>query len=331
MRTLTFMATLFFATLSLSAQVTQQKFVGDTLGPWAVINFEEPSPYIQINASLQNMWQIGTPQKPLFNQSYSIPNAIVTELTSYYTVGNHSWFDLYIGGFNTNWYYSHDLFIDFRHKTDSDTLHDGGYITVSWDKGQTWMNILDDTISKQYFFVSPASNWGMWGNTNLYTLADTLFNGEHGFSGSSNGWVHSCMAWYDLPVKHPASFPPDTMILRFNFISDTIHHNKAGWMIDDIRIYAIDLGSGIKDPSEESIQFKVTPNPLKNNALISLSKSHDHVEYRLMDGAGRILSRGSPGKCSEFKIHRTNLPPGVYLLQVTDGRARSHLSRIILL
>jgi hypothetical protein len=318
--------------LSMSAQVPSCKFIGDTLGPWCVINFEEPTEFIHVNATSQNIWQTGPPQKPLFNQAYSVPNAMITDTLNFYPANNHSSFDLYIGGFNTNWSYFYDLFISFRHKFDTDTLRDGGYITVSWDHGQSWMNILDDTISTQYFFASPAHNWGMWGNTSLYTSTDTLYNGEQGFSGTSNGWLQSCMAWYNIPVKHPAEFPPDTVILRFNFISDNIHNNKEGWMIDDIRIFSIDLGSGINERMTETLKFRVTPNAVTTNALVILDHFCDKVEYLLMDLSGRIVSEGKPGKCSEFEIRRSDISPGIYLLKVTGGAGRlSSVCRIVLL
>ena len=119
-------------------QVPVNDFPGDTVGIWTVITFEEPSPYIHINPSAQNIWQIGAPQKIFFNSAYSVPNTIVTDTINFYPVNNQSSFDLYVGAFNMGgmwgWNYPLDIFIDFRHKYDTDTLIDGGYITVSWDK-----------------------------------------------------------------------------------------------------------------------------------------------------------------------------------------------------
>ncbi|MCX6268697.1 MAG: T9SS type A sorting domain-containing protein, partial [Bacteroidetes bacterium] len=280
----------------------------------------------------KNIWQIGTPHKQFFNQSYSVPNAMVTDTSNVYPTNNYSSFDLYIGSFNSNFSSFYDLFIDFRQKFDSDTLRDGGYISISWDLGQSWMNILDDTLSLQYFYISPASNFGWWGNTNLYSASNTLFNGEKGFSGKSNGWVHSCMAWYDLPVKHPAGMAQDTtMILRFNFISDNIHNNREGWMIDDIRIFSIDLGSGINEKTTQVMQVHVTPNPFKTNAMVFLDQNYTNVEYQLMDMSGRILSEGKPGKCNEFEIRPDHFSAGLYMLKVSNGTGLSTFRRIILM
>jgi hypothetical protein len=302
------------------AQEPVFKSVGDTLGPWTVISFEEPAEYININQTAGNIWQIGTPGKVIFNQAFTIPRAIVTDTMGFYPVNNLSSFDLYIGMFNS-YLYPYDIFIDFRHKYNTDTLQDGGYITVSWDHGQTWSNILRDSSTAQYFFATPFRNWGMWGNTNLYDTTSTLSNGEPGFSGNSNGWVHTCMAWYDLPVEKSVNFPLDTMILRFNFVSDNDNTNKEGWMIDQIRLYSIDLGSSIHEQKTAPLFSTVTPNPFSATAMVQLSRESDIVSFAVFDVTGRLMSSGVPGKCKSFQISGNNLQKGIYTLRVTtrDG------------
>jgi hypothetical protein len=330
-RLLSVIAASWFISQTISAQIPNGDYPGDTLYPWVVISFEEPSSFIQIGMSGQNIWQIGPPQKTIFNQAYTVPNAMVTDIMSPYPVDNHSYFDLCIGAFN-NQMYPYDIFIDFRHKYDTDTLQDGGYITVSWDHGETWMNILEDTLSQQFFYVTPSRALGPWGNTNLYFSSNTLFNGEHGFSGRSGGWVHSCMAWFDLPVKHPADFPPDTMILRFNFISDNIHQNREGWMIDQLRVFSLDLGSGMHEIQKTPLIVRVAPNPINENPMAMLNKVFDEVEYQLIDQSGRILLHGNPGRCRQFEIKRADLSAGIYLLKVTAGNGQiTSSTRIVLL
>jgi hypothetical protein len=331
MKTFTFITVFLCSLLSLNAQVFQPGYVGDTLGPWSVITFDEPTPYISINPSSQNLWQIGAPQKQFFNQAYSAPNAMVTDTLNNYGVNNLSSFDLCIGDFNTNGLYNYDLFIDFRHKFDTDTLRDGGFISVSWDHRQTWMNIIDDTISKLSYYISPAQHGYWFGNTNLYGAGDTLFNGEHGFSGKSNGWVHSCMAWYDIPCKGPDYSPSDTMYLRFNFISDTIPNSREGWMIDDIRIFSIDLGSGIRDFLAGTKRAWLAPNPVKTSTIVTFDRAYSSVDYLLTDLSGRVLLQGKPGKCNEFSVSRAGLSPGIYLLKISMDQNLTETHRIVVL
>jgi hypothetical protein len=312
-------------------QAQNKNYPGDTIGIWTVINFEEPSPYIHINPASQNIWQIGEPQKAFFNQAYSVPNAVVTDTLNYYPVNNASSFDLYVGEFNMGgmwgWNYPYDIFIDFRHKFDTDTLMDGGYITVSWDKGLTWMNIINDSV---YFGEHP--NWNFLpfgGNPNLYSPDNVLFNGEPGFSGNSGGWVHTCMAWFVWPVKSAQDFPPDTMIIRFNFISDNVNNNKEGWMIDQIRIFSLDLGSGIGENPAGRKRSHMAPNPVKSSAVVTFDKTYNHVEYSLTNVTGRICSAGTKEKCSQFTFNRGNISPGIYLLKLIIDHQFTETHRII--
>jgi len=305
---------------------------GDTVEIWTVINFEEPSPYIHINPSAQNICQIGEPQKSFFNAAYSVPNAMVTDTTNFYTANNVSSFDLYVGEYNMDglwgWNYPTDIFIDFRHKFDTDTLMDGGYITVSWDKGLTWMNIINDSV-----YLGEHPNWNFLpfgGIPNLYSPDDVLFNGEPGFSGKSDGWVHTCLAWWVLPVKTALDFPPDTMIIRFNFISDNVQNNKEGWMIDQIRLFSLDLGSGLRENQAGGKRAHIAPNPLKSSSTVTFDKTYEDVEYSLLDVTGRICAGGNAEKCNQFTLDRSNISPGIYLLKLVINHQFSETHQIII-
>lgn len=294
-------------------QNASRLYPGDTLEIFKVINFEDPVTDLEVPVFPGNIWQIGPPQKACFNSAYSVPNAIVTDTLGFYPTLNHSWFDLYVGAFNMGgpytWYYPYNIFMDFRHKFDTDTLRDGGYIQVSWDKGVNWMNIICDTVYN--WGVSPS--WG-WDEMNLYTTSDTLYNGEYGFSGHSNGWVHTSFTWHVIPVDHMLEFPPDTMIIRFNFISDADHHDKEGWMIDHIRLFAIDLGSGIKNIPEKSLV--ISPNPMKDKALVSLDRFYERIDYELYTTRGQMVDKSLFLHHNSFFIDRKNLPSGLYLCKI---------------
>jgi hypothetical protein len=301
-----------------ASRAQSPKYPGDTIEIWTVIDFEENSPYIKINSSADNVWQIGTPLKSFLNSAYTVPKAIITDTILGYPPKNFSWFDLYIGGFNMGgtWQggYPNDIFVDIRHKFDTDTLADGGYITVSWDKGQTWMNVIYDSV---YPGMHPMWQYGAWGGTpNLYSPEQLLSNGEPGFSGNSGGWVHTFMNWFIWPVKSTMDFPPDTMILRFNFVSDENNNNREGWMLDHIRLFSLDLGSGINVGLQNSKRFHIAPNPVTSSALITFDKTYEDVEYTLVDLTGRVLLAGNPGKCSRFIFPRGNISPGLYLLKI---------------
>lgn len=307
------------------------KTVGDTIGPWTEISFEEPSPYVSILQLPHNIWQIGPPQKTFFGNSFTLPNAIVTDTINYYPVSNISSFELMVGDFNMGgswWHYN--LFIDFRHKYDTDTLRDGGIIAVSWDNKETWLNIRYDTVATA--LVTPGRNygWQYYGNTNLYDTSAKLFNGQPGFSGNSGSWIHSCMAWYDIPVKNPLTLPGDTMYLRFNFVSDNMQQDHEGWMIDQIRLFNIDLGSGIKEYMSGETHSYFYPNPVSDQATFIMNKTYRNVYYELTDCKGSVLLKKDLGSCDEFIFDRKDLADGIYFMRLVLDNKYIDFHRIIL-
>jgi hypothetical protein len=314
--------------LFVQGQFIPYKYPGDTLGIYTNITFEEPTPYITILPLPQNLWQIGAPHKVFFDSAYTPPNAIITDTISNYPKNNLSTFELIAGQFNAL-YYPFEIFIDFRHKYDSDTLSDGGFITVSWDNGLSWMNIINDTT--HYFEITPKTNWGIVGNTNLYNSESLLNNGEPGFSGHSGSWIHTSMAWYNLPVyKHPEWGGPDTMRLRFNFTSDNVEQNREGWMIDQIRLFAIDLGSGIQEYLAGKTHSWFYPNPVTSSATFTLNRTYRNVHYEITDSKGILVSKSDRGNCDEFIFERGILPPGIYFMRLLLDKQITDIHRIII-
>jgi hypothetical protein len=308
-------------------QWTPYKDFGDTIGPVTVISFEEPTSYVTILPLQNNIWQIGAPHKIFFDAAYSLPNAIVTDTMNDYPLNNFSSFELIAGQFNVSGY-PWNLFIDFRHKFDSDTLHDGGYITISWDNGVTWTNIIDDTLSPWGF--NPHNYMPPFGNKNLYSNTAYLVNGQQGWSGNSGNWIHTSLGWWDMPTKKTGGFP-DTVRLRFNFISDNIPHNREGWMIDQIKLYSIDVGSGIREYMKGKPNSWFSPNPITTTATFTLNRTYLDVHYELMDARGLLISKSDRGTCDKFTFNRSNLTPGIYFMRLFLNDQVMDIHRLVIL
>jgi hypothetical protein len=301
--------TLFLSVFSSYLTAQTRTWPGDIMGIWSVVDFDTNSNYIHIDTSSQNIWQIGRPQKNIFDSAYSVPNAIITDTLNVYPTNNYSFFDLYVGDFN-HLMYPWNLFFDFWHKYNTDTLKDGGFITVSWDKGVTWANIIHDTNSAVY--VTPSMPIYV-PTPNLYTNSDTLFNGEFGFSGNSNGWIHTTFAWHELPVK--TIQPSDTMILRFNFISDNIQTNKAGWMIDQIRLFSVDLGGGVHNLLNQGNQVVISPNPFSESTEITFSKPFKVIDVEIFDIQGKLVKQAQYSSYSRIQLNGKEFENGIYFLK----------------
>lgn len=292
---------ILFALLFMSNLVRSQiTLVYDT-----TITFETPYEYIEIDTSAQNIWQIGEPQKIIFDSAYSPTNAILTDTINNYPINNYSYFDLYLGEFNMTSIFWGERNIEITHKYNTDEGFDGGYITISYDMGSTWMNIIKDTVWYNMYFHS-----------NIYTNTDTLFNGEFGFSGSSNGWITTNLEWI-IPICK--DMYADTVILRFNFISDSVETAKEGWMIDNVRLYQYLLGGSINENSQ--MQYNVYPNPVQERAKISFNEMFNDIEVRMYNLQGQLLKQEYYMNSRSVDFETENAEHGTYIISVfADGQ-----------
>lgn len=299
-----------------------QTFAQFTEFNWDTITFETENSYISIDTSSQNIWQIGTPSKIIFDSAFSVNKAIVTDTLNNYPTNNYSYFDLRLGYFNCPDYISHSTFFEIKHKFDTDTLKDGGYISVSHDNGQNWFNIIKDT--SYLHCESPNSN-NMFVE-GLYSPTDTLFNGEYGFSGNSNGWINTKFSWFDWPVKN-AQYIGDTIIIRFHFISDNIETNQEGWMIDNIRLYAVDLGSNIE--TQNTINFEIYPNPMQEKSTIQLS-NYQNATICLYDVQGRKVQQTNYCNNLPIIINRNELKAGLYFVKIRSDNYQIGIQKLLI-
>jgi hypothetical protein len=278
---------------------------------WDTITFEQPYPYLEIDTSWENIWQTGTPGKVFFDSAFSVSNAIVTDTIHPYPVNNLSWFDLKVGQFNFSYGFPMLISIEMQHKFDTDSLKDGGFISISYDQGITWMNIIRDTV---YMGISP-SNPYIAGNDMLYTENDTLFNGEAGFSGFSGGWITTRFSWYDMLAKSTHE-DYDTLIIRFTFISDNEPENREGWMIDNIRLYTMLFTRIVNN---ELSHFRVYPNPMGEYLSIELDRVYGEVDMEIINFQGQSLIHNKYANQQTITIHRNNLKKGIYLVRLRSG------------
>lgn len=320
MKRVLFLLIAVFSALSGKGQSVIPINNGDTVGIWENITFEEPTPYITILPLSQNTWQIGKPQKSFFNSAYTTPFAIVTDTVNLYPLSNFSSFELTVID-----PYQASCLVDFRHKYDSEPDHDGGYITVSWDNGISWHNIVTD-MSGPYYCFPATPGCSMYGNINLSN--STLFNGEQGFSGHSAGWEYTCMEWYTPIVSRKTE--RSGMRLRFNFISDTTPQNMEGWLIDNIRVFSIDMGMGIREFLAGISHSWFYPNPVKNTATFTMNRTYSNVHYELTDSRGSVVRKVNLGDCDDFTFNRGDLPPGIYFMRLFMGSQYKDIHRIVI-
>ena len=141
--------TLFIAMLCSYAEVQAQNF-SLTFEDTTVINQVFYTDSILDPAGI---WQIGIPNKALFDSAYSPPDAIVTELDSMLPPNTKASFIITLPGYVGN--FDGGGLLTFTHKFSFDSAHGGGYVEFSVDTGRHWHGIFPvDSVSCLNSFYS---------------------------------------------------------------------------------------------------------------------------------------------------------------------------------
>jgi hypothetical protein len=249
---------------------------------------------LQIN----NIWQVGIPNKNIFSSGYFSPKALVTDTVNSYPDNNISSFQFSIkncseannGGCGA---YG-PCFIYVAYKINTDTLADGGIIEVSHN-GSPFINIIEDTLVEI--------------GTEIYSFNDTLSSiGKPGFSGTSLNWKEFGMSY------GPTSQGFDTITLRFTFVSDGNQTNKDGWMIGMIQTGGIFEGIATIFKND---MITINPNPCKETLHVKVTDNYKNGSLAIISQEGQVLKRISV--TSNLTVDISDIPVGFYILQYTSG------------
>ncbi len=269
-------------------------------------SFDTNTTYLNIDTI--GIWEIGQPSKTVFDSSYSGINSIVTDLDSLYPTNDTSRFyavfkDEWGGVPNYLGIYS-PLEIEFNHRFMTASITDYGSIEMSLDNGNTWYDILSSEHN---------ASWGpngLYANEHIFEgTGDTLFDSLAVF-GNSNGWVYSKFSKDINQIIWNDHFFPDSIIVRFSFISDSIGGNE-GWQIDNLCM-SVDFISGITENQniEKNLFY---PNP--NNGEFWVREHSDFGELRIYSLLGKEVYSKNVTKNSVL----TNLPNGIYIVVLKNA------------
>jgi hypothetical protein len=280
---------------NLMAQITEP--YGNLIYMDSLTFFPQDS-LITINNPENNVWEIGQPEKTIFNSANTGTKVMITDSANFYPENCNDFFLIKLPISN---YYWGEAILSFYHKYDTDTLTDGGIIEISYDNGFSWKNIIDDNYHIATNFIG------------LYN--DTIQGGEYGFSGKSDGWQYVELYWWWVALtgaKSATSLDFDSPLIRFRFKSDAVNTNKEGWMIDDIVLRGYDVGGAIRDislsypdifpnPATDFIHFKITDEYIPG------------LSFSLYNSQGQITFSKS---ITENKINISFLKSGTYFYKI---------------
>jgi hypothetical protein len=280
-----------------------------------IIDFEGSLNQIEIyTGNAGNIWQIGQPQKTLFDSAYSAPNVIITDTVNLYPTSDSSSFVLLFDLWGSQ------PVISFMHKYDTDSAKDGGYVEISFDEGQTWTHLTAQTNEN-----AQQTAYGFT-TTNFYNDDDTLTNGKAAFNGFTSEWVYSDITFWCQAVK--TSFECQ---LRFTFNSDSVETGNEGWIIDNIVVQNDGGCWGINEIRYNTESLKISPNPFQNQTTVTVVES-THIKngvFTVFDMFGRMVSTRSQISGSQFTYDRKELKSGIYSYLLTDDKGFSASGKFV--
>ncbi len=282
------------------------------------VSFEHTDSNIILYPAENNSWQIGTPRKIIFDSAYSGTKAIVTDTLRSAPPNDTSSF-IYI--LSNAFTYSCYTSMSFWHKYDMDSSSQKGIIEASYDGGSSWL-LLKDTS-----FTGPLQSefqwiWDYHLSSNQY-MPHRLIT-----TGKSDGWIQSLIVWqWYWPARADTIIiPPDSLMIKFTFISDSAVSNREGWMIDEI-VTSCGNSWDCSSVTEHSSPGKLTvsPNPFTTSTTVTGSVVFHNACLTLYDSKGEIVftEKGLSGK--SFELKRNGLSPGIYFLTLT-GKNNKRLS-----
>lgn len=248
-----------------------------------VVNFESNPCWgeykIDTSYSTSN-WHICKPDKQTFDSALSLPLAILTDSTGPYRVNDTSSFTVQLTDYSNCWCMP---MIGAYYKMESDTLADFGLIELSTDNGLSWNNILSDDVIPDWSWITPKP----------------ILTGR-------------ISEWTEFSAMLPNIDHKDTLLFRFTFISDSIQTDKAGWILDEIKLLIHTEGT-----PEIEIQNEVStfPNPANISIVISNSAFQNGLYISVYNIQGQLFFN-QPMQQAKTEIDISQFENGVYFVRV---------------
>lgn len=246
-----------------------------------------------------SLWQIGTPQKSVFNSAASLPYALVTDTLQPFPADTVSSFYLTLlkgelgGNINV-------IALRWLQKLDMEKGEDHGKIQLSLDGGQTFEEVFRHPAVYNFFGYS-------------YEHIDTLADSTLAFSGTDTLWRD---IWFCLYADEI----PDTVLLKFTFSSGSNVNGRDGWLIDNFR--AEPTWSHTVREMEGRQHLGVFPNPAQTALTITLKPDSGHRiirQIQLINAFGQGVHTWDAHSASRT-IDVSGFAAGYYKLRVTTDK-----------
>ncbi|MGL5889678.1 MAG: hypothetical protein ACRC3B_07330, partial [Bacteroidia bacterium] len=195
------------------------------------------------------VWQVGAPQKTIFNAAASIPNVLVTDTVNACAVNADASAEFPLGQLAPFGI----MAMQWKQKLDLDSAVDHAYVEYTIDNGVTWVNCFNNPYVYNFYGYD---------STNV----DTMLNGEIAFSGRDT-------AWRDIWLCFDASYfiaYSQSFKTRFRIVTDSVSNGREGWMIDNVTNHLTIFHTAGLDPQPE--YRRVYPSPTTGMVVLETQK-----------------------------------------------------------
>ncbi len=255
---------------------------------------------IYLDTATTNIWQIGSPQKTIFDTAATLPNVIVTDTINTYPINNESVFSYT----EVTPEFSYGISaMQWEQKLDMDYAEDGGIIEFSIDGGLSWQNAFDNPYVYNFYGFDTLN-------------VDTLPSGDIAFTGTDTVWrdIWFCFDYSYLSLQ-------DSLMVRHRFVSDSIDNGKEGWMIDNLRLHPT-IRHTIAEKAQETY-LRVFPTVTTGVINIEAKKMNEFHIIELLEvfnSSGKLVQQfhNVPTK---FFVNLNGQPSGNYFVKVKTNQS----------
>lgn len=251
-----------------------------------------------------HLWQVGAPDKPVFDSAYSAPFALVTDTLLPYPTGGVDFAEF---SFPID-YFGEAIDLTFMHRMDVDSGQAYGWIEYFNPEASVWVRM-----------GSPGDPW-QYGFTEFYAPEGSVTDSGVVFTGEHQQWNFAefqliCIAVFRNDGNRGGM---DQMRYRFAFQGTENISGRDGWMIDNVHVHNYGICSGVEELAER--QLSVWPNPVDDALSASLEQGGSApVEVEITACDGRLVRREWRRASSSISISTKELPDGAYALRTSTG------------
>lgn len=239
-----------------------------------------------------NIWQVGKPQKSLFDTTTNESTVVVTDTINSYPINNNSVF-IYSKVATMGYIYGLNMLYG-AYFIQTDSLKDYGNIEVSMDNGTTWIDIINDTIYNAFVWYSP----------------------KPVLTGNSNGWQYFDVLLADIGSIFNIELG-DTVLYKFSFKSDNISENLGGIMYDDLCFN--DFVEGVSKIHFKPIKSSIYPNPSTSIFTIEFENPEsEKFELSIYDIHSKLTLKKDNITENKIIIDATAFKSGTYIYKITN-------------